>query len=154
MSSRVCKKCGKKKPLTAEYFNEHQPGYWRHSCKTCMAAHSRNYHMRNPDKVYLRVKRYQDRKRSAGTPIGDDDKQMIRFRFGDRCYFCRKCLDSGGEWDHKIPISRGGNNSRKNMLLVCRTCNRDKHSKTDLEYIDWMKQRGRPFRFDLEKLPT
>ena len=153
MATRLCKKCGKKKPLTGEYFNETKPGLWRHSCKKCMAEHTRAHTRQNPEQVYSRVKRYHERKRLGGRPIDDIDKRRIRTIFGDRCYFCGKGLNGKGEWDHKDPISRGGDNSPDNMLLVCRTCNRDKHSKTDLEYIDWMRQRGRQLRFDTEELP-
>ena len=38
------------------------------------------------------------------------------------------------EWEHKIPLSRGGHNNRKNIVLACRKCNREKGSLTDEEY--------------------
>lgn len=37
--------------------------------------------------------------------------------------------------EHKIPISRGGSNSRDNKVLACYNCNADKGWLTDEEYF-------------------
>jgi 5-methylcytosine-specific restriction endonuclease McrA len=34
------------------------------------------------------------------------------------------------EVDHKVPLSKGGSNSKKNLRAVSRTTNRKKHAKT------------------------
>jgi 5-methylcytosine-specific restriction endonuclease McrA len=44
-----------------------------------------------------------------------------------------KCVSCGSrenlEYDHIIPISRGGNNTVRNIELLCEKCNRTKHDK-------------------------
>lgn len=50
--------------------------------------------------------------------------------------------------DHKIPLSRGGNNSQANIEIICRECNSDKGSLTHDEYI--AVRTGLASRLDLE----
>lgn len=118
-----------------------------------MAAHTRQHYMRNPQKVIDRVADYNARKESAAGYMTNSERVRKQRLYGDRCYFCGVHLSGSGEWDHATPLIRGGTNWPSNMLLVCLTCNRDKHSKTELEYVQWMRERGRPFRFDSESRP-
>jgi 5-methylcytosine-specific restriction endonuclease McrA len=41
--------------------------------------------------------------------------------------------------DHIIPLARGGKNEYRNMQVTCPTCNRQKHSKDPIEF---MQSRG------------
>ena len=44
-----------------------------------------------------------------------------------RCQHCNKQLeDREVEFDHKIPISKGGSSEEHNIRLTCFRCNRDK----------------------------
>lgn len=44
-----------------------------------------------------------------------------------RCQHCRKKLeDNEVEFDHKIPVSKGGSSEEHNLRLTCFDCNRDK----------------------------
>ena len=50
------------------------------------------------------------------------------------CYqhFALKDLES----DHDLPIRRCGRNDRNNLLLLCRSCNASKHTKTFAEWLE------------------
>lgn len=51
------------------------------------------------------------------------------------CYLCLKKIVFGDdELEHKVPISRGGNDSYDNLGISCSRCNRKKHMRTDMEY--------------------
>jgi len=52
-------------------------------------------------------------------------------------YTCHYCGKRGGilEIDHKLPLSKGGNNEDDNLVTACRNCNRRKHDKTEEEFI-------------------
>lgn len=56
-------------------------------------------------------------------------KTMMRIVRRDdyRCQHCRKKLeDTEVEFDHIIPVSRGGSSEEHNLRLTCYDCNRDK----------------------------
>lgn len=136
---RVCKKCKKPKPLTTEYYNLLSTGYYRGSCKSCMAANTKKHYDTHPEKVLKRVAKYNEQKRQAGGYCDEVEKQKIREFQKDICYYCGDLLNFGGELDHKLPVSKGGNSWPENMVLACLTCNRDKHGKTANEFFKWRK---------------
>ncbi len=51
------------------------------------------------------------------------------------CYLCLKPIEFGNDnLEHKIPISRGGNNTRENLDISHKLCNLRKNTKTEEEY--------------------
>jgi hypothetical protein len=66
---------------------------------------------------------------------------------GTPCTYCKQPTTNqigrpnSLERDHNIPRSRGGNGSRDNKLPACRTCNRQKGSRTPEEWYRWLLQR-------------
>ena len=67
--------------------------------------------------------------------IAGDVKQDLYRRQGGQCMYCgaRQRMDLM-DVDHKRPLSRGGSNGRRNLQLLCRTCNARKGNKTDREF--------------------
>jgi 5-methylcytosine-specific restriction endonuclease McrA len=73
------------------------------------------------------------------------DKQLLE-TYGQDCYICNKPIDltlprhgQGSEYalwpDHVIPMSRGGEDTIRNVRPCHRKCNQDKFTKTYDEYI-------------------
>lgn len=139
---KQCSKCGEKKPSTTEHFNMLPSGNLRGACKKCMAVNTRNHYYRDPQRVMDRVTKYKKQIESAGGYCSDLEVRNIREAQDDRCAYCGVDLKGGGELDHKTPVSRGGNSWPSNMAWTCRTCNRDKHNKTNEEFSKWRIQRG------------
>ena len=54
-------------------------------------------------------------------------KQIVSDKSNGLCYYCNGVAE---EYDHVIPLSKGGNNSIDNVVLVCMKCNRSKGNKT------------------------
>ncbi len=59
---------------------------------------------------------------------------MLRARwdlYGGQCYYCGA---QAREFDHRIPLSRGGTHWPANLVPACGPCNRHKHAKTEREF--------------------
>lgn len=57
-------------------------------------------------------------------------KQEIYERDGGRCHLCgKKCNHSKWHLDHLIPLSLGGEHTRKNVAVACPRCNESKGNK-------------------------
>ena len=55
-------------------------------------------------------------------PIPDDVKMFVWQRDGGRCVQCGS--QENLEYDHIIPVSKGGSNTARNIQLLCEKCNR------------------------------
>jgi len=59
--------------------------------------------------------------------IPRDIRQRVWQRYGGKCAECA-AMDYL-EFDHIVPVSRGGSNSEQNVQLLCRRCNLQKSDK-------------------------
>lgn len=59
--------------------------------------------------------------------ISDATKRAVWERDGGKC--CRCGSVENVEYDHKVPVSKGGNSEDSNIQLLCRPCNRAKRTK-------------------------
>lgn len=59
--------------------------------------------------------------------ISRDVRQTVWRRYGGRCADCN--ADDYLEFDHIIPVAKGGSNSEANVQLLCRRCNNKKSDK-------------------------
>ncbi|MFN9970152.1 MAG: HNH endonuclease, partial [Phycisphaerae bacterium] len=50
-----------------------------------------------------------------------DVRQRVWTRYGGRCAECN--ANDYLEYDHIIPVSKGGSNNDANVQLLCRRCN-------------------------------
>ncbi len=62
------------------------------------------------------------------------------------CYYCRAPLSEGlharlATVDHKLPLSRGGTDSKANTVLACDVCNREKGDMTEAEFAVFRQKR-------------
>lgn len=70
-------------------------------------------------------------------------KSLLRTlrKYGGRCAYCQVRLtapsrseNTGLQWDHVVPLSRGGRHSIGNLLPACKRCNQEKNAKTIMEW--------------------
>ena len=83
--------------------------------------------------------------RSTRVKFSDDLKKEILNAQGGKCMYCgaKQRIDLM-DIDHKNPIAKDGTNSRRNLQLLCRTCNTRKGAKTDRDFRRMYKQAGVP----------
>lgn len=61
--------------------------------------------------------------------IPSDIKKLVWERADGRCENCNSKWHL--EFDHIIPVSKGGSNSENNVQVLCRKCNRKKRDKIE-----------------------
>ena len=68
--------------------------------------------------------------------IAAKDLISLTNRFGNRCAYCRTVfsVENKLEFDHVVPLSRGGRHSIGNLLPACLLCNRNKSYKFVMEW--------------------
>jgi 5-methylcytosine-specific restriction endonuclease McrA len=67
----------------------------------------------------------------------------LRIKQSDRCYYCRLLMGFGEKFkkslrratiEHRQPVSAGGDNSFKNLVLACARCNSAKQSMMEEDF--------------------
>ena len=66
-------------------------------------------------------------KSTGREPIPQDLMDAVWNRDGGQCVKCNSTQDL--EYDHMIPLSKGGANTYNNIQILCRKCNRSKSDK-------------------------
>ena len=58
-----------------------------------------------------------------------------------KCHYCQERFDPKIlTMDHKVPISRGGKSTKKNLVPCCQECNQKKKYLTSEEWAAHIKQ--------------
>jgi hypothetical protein len=74
-----------------------------------------------------------ERERRRGRYISFEIKMRVVRRDNYTCQNCSKhLLDNEVEFDHIIPVSRGGSSEEHNIRLTCFDCNREKTNKVKI----------------------
>jgi len=71
-----------------------------------------------------RIKSLSAEENIARQPIPEEVQIFVWNRDGGKCVKCGSQVNL--EFDHIIPISKGGSNSARNIQLLCENCNRQK----------------------------
>jgi len=73
-------------------------------------------------------------------PVGI--KRDVLARSGGMCE-AEGCGEVGREFEHRIPVALGGENTVENLWLACRKCHREKTSNEDIPRIAKAKRQAR-----------
>jgi 5-methylcytosine-specific restriction endonuclease McrA len=66
--------------------------------------------------------------------VEDKDKAAILRHYRGCCAYCGEPLSGRMEWDHVIPLAKGGRHSIGNLVPTCVPCNRSKSHKILAEW--------------------
>lgn len=104
-------------------------------------AHRRAYYYQNKSLVQERNNIRRASRRAAGGRYSTKAIHEISSAQRNRCAYCRVLLSKTKRHiDHIIPISKGGTSDRRNIQLLCQTCNLEKHAR---DPIDFARLKGR-----------
>lgn len=111
--------------------------YWTDPKKA--NARAKAWRQNNPEK--MRAIGSVNHARRKGAPGRHDasDIREILIAQKQKCAYFARCGNSfydneNYHVDHITPISRGGANDRKNLQVLCPTCNQSKHARDPLEF--------------------
>lgn len=135
---------------------EYNSKYYAENSKE-QIANAKKWASNNPDKAKSSKKKWVQANRekmNAAGRIYDNNRRVRKLTNGGKlskglagklfklqqgkCACCRGPLEKY-HLDHMMPIVRGGLNEDTNMQLLCPTCNRQKHAKHP---IDFMQSKG------------
>jgi len=95
---------------------------------------NRRWRKANPKHVQAhRRNRRAKLRNSDGSHTGNDIKRLEE-KQRMQCVYCHTILDDGYHVDHIIPLSKGGDNTKYNLQLLCPSCNLRKHNKNPIEF--------------------
>ena len=95
---------------------------------------SAKYRKIEKGKFQRRKRKYMSR--ALGKIDADYLTELLR---GNTCYYCGRKITGNKTIDHKTPIIKGGTNDNDNLVLACVRCNKQKGSKNEEEYREWLK---------------
>lgn len=78
--------------------------------------------------------------------LSDSVKKIVYLRDNYICQYCGQIGHSPENKlhiEHSTPICRGGDNSLQNLKVACSKCNLEKYNKTEEEYREYLKLKGR-----------
>lgn len=104
---------------------------WRQSNPDKFREVMRAYRQTESGKIVQRIKQHRRRFGAGGSFTAQEWADKLSLYEGKCCY----CGAPWEQMDHLIPLSRGGSNNIDNLVPACRSCNRDKGSKTLGEYL-------------------
>lgn len=88
----------------------------------------RKWERDNPEKVAAKKHRRRTRKTQAGGSYTGEEFKALCEQYDNRCLCCGQ--EKPLEFDHVIPISKGGSSDISNGQPLCRSCNSSKGDKT------------------------
>lgn len=124
---------------------------WRAANPDKVIEEGRRHRLANPEKVKAGYKKWQStangravkarlqrerraRLRNAEGKHNAKDLANILKAQRNRCAYCRNDISLEYEADHIIPLSKGGSNARRNIQLLCPTCNRQKQAQDPIRF--------------------
>jgi 5-methylcytosine-specific restriction endonuclease McrA len=119
-----------------EYILKYMREYWKKN-KEKLKRYNKEYRKTENGKIsYQRgqSKRQIREKEIVNTLTVQEWKDILR-QHNFKCAYCGKDLLDRPERDHIISISKGGNNTKDNVVPTCKSCNAKKGNKVFLNKI-------------------
>ncbi|MDU1313944.1 MAG: HNH endonuclease [Clostridium septicum] len=137
---KVCNKCNKE--LEIKKYRERPNGGFYSVCRECENKYNKYYRKENPDTYKAIHSITEQRRRKMAKKVistfNNSDWKQCKEYFNNECAYCGRSLKNLTQ-DHLIPLSKGGNYTKNNIIPVCRNCNSKKHNK---DFFTWYKEQN------------
>jgi 5-methylcytosine-specific restriction endonuclease McrA len=105
-------------------------------------GYKQTWREKNPDKYFIQMRAQVKRRRALkkGATISDFTYQEwldLLKEHNYTCYYCKEQVEPLTQ-DHCVPLSRGGNHTKSNIVPACGFCNNQKNNKTPEEYAQYI----------------
>ena len=115
---------------------------WAERNRKLLSERASEWQRRNPDKVRARELRRKARLVGAAVvDFTDADWRELLAEHADSCFYCG-VKNVFLEREHVVPLSRGGDHTKSNIVPACGPCNRRKWTLTGGEFRDRMGDRA------------
>lgn len=147
-NTKTCTKCGKIFPCTSEYFHKHcrnKDGF-KYECKLCSTEYKNLQYVKENHKQYIKIhqknnpeiyqkatSKYRSKKENILETYSVEDILYTKTLFTFKCFNCNST--DRLEIDHFYPLSKGNALTRKNAILLCRSCNAKKRDKLPVNFF-------------------
>ena len=112
---------------------------WGDANKDKVRGYYRKYREANPEACKAARHRRRARLRNAnGSHTAEDIRRLLVLQ-KSKCACCKSNIAEGYHVDHIQPLSKGGSNDWLNLQLLCPTCNMQKHT---IHQVDFMQSKG------------
>ncbi len=95
------------------------------------------YEIKIPSEIKQSLELKKEKKKTPKDELSEDyyknpmNRKIIFERDNYKCHYCgQKVNENNATLDHKIPLSKGGTNSKDNLVVCCFECNSIKRGKT------------------------
>lgn len=93
---------------------------------------NREYKKKNKDFINILNNKRRTKKRELPSNLTDKQWIKIKNNFNNKCAYCGKEKELHQE--HFIPLAKGGEFTKNNIIPACKSCN---CSKQDKDFFDW-----------------
>ena len=147
LSKRICTECGEEK-LIKEFRQRSNGGYYA-KCRDCENKLNKEYRKTHIDVVrknrIITEQRRRTKAKNVKSNFSIEEWKKCKSFFENTCAYCGRGLNNLTQ-DHFIPLSKGGDYTKHNILPSCRSCNSKKHDK---DFYEWYKMQP---NYSLEKV--
>lgn len=148
--SAECKNCKKKyQEENKEKFKEYQKKWYENNKEKIRKEATRRYWMdveksrelekqrykNNPDPYKWKSIKRKTLKKGLPATLTSEQWEDIKEKFNNQCAYCGEQLPL--EQEHFIPVSKGGDYTKTNIIPACKSCN---SSKRDRKPVEWYQE--------------
>lgn len=114
-----------------EYINKRGREYTQKN-RDAIAEYKREYVKKNREQYRIRTQKRNAKKRLLPCNLNENQWESIKLYFNYECCYCgdKNKLTQ----DHLIPLSKGGEYTKNNIIPACPSCN---CSKNDKDFFEW-----------------